>query len=85
LVIPNSCLYQFFSFLNRFDSDKSDSGDENESREDQTIGTRINEDEIELKDEDVKKLSNEDDDNQYTSHSCKQSLAKVKCYHPFLN
>ncbi|KNE92758.1 hypothetical protein PSTG_13816 [Puccinia striiformis f. sp. tritici PST-78] len=45
----------------------------------------IDEDEIELESADVNNLSDEDDDDRYTSHSCKQSLAKFRAIARKLN
>ncbi|PLW50938.1 hypothetical protein PCASD_01082 [Puccinia coronata f. sp. avenae] len=44
-----------------FNREESDSRDDDERQQDETIGTHINEDGIELKDEDVNELSDEDD------------------------
>ncbi|PLW16384.1 hypothetical protein PCANC_17092 [Puccinia coronata f. sp. avenae] len=57
-----------------------DSNNENDSTVDESIlaGELIDKDEVELKDEDVNNLSDEGEDDQYTSISCAKTLAKFR-------
>ncbi|KNE90033.1 hypothetical protein PSTG_16510 [Puccinia striiformis f. sp. tritici PST-78] len=60
--------------------------EDNDSAADAPMATDlINEDEIELESADVNDLSDKDDDDCYTSHSCKQSLAKFRAIARKLN
>ncbi|KAI7958038.1 hypothetical protein MJO29_006255 [Puccinia striiformis f. sp. tritici] len=59
------------------DKDKDDDEDKLLNKESALASELISDNEIELEDEDLKEMSDKDKDNQYTSTSCKLTLAKV--------
>ncbi|KNE99912.1 hypothetical protein PSTG_06765 [Puccinia striiformis f. sp. tritici PST-78] len=59
------------------DKDKDDNEDKLLNKESALASELISDNEIELEDEDLKEMSDKDKDNQYTSTSCKLTLAKV--------
>ncbi|KAA1125525.1 hypothetical protein PGTUg99_014696 [Puccinia graminis f. sp. tritici] len=65
------------------DKETGDSGDDEDDKDSdlsekdaELVGRLINNDEIELEDEDFNEMSDEDEDDRYTSKSCKESLSK---------
>ncbi|EFP85026.2 uncharacterized protein PGTG_11195 [Puccinia graminis f. sp. tritici CRL 75-36-700-3] len=82
----------FAQILNLIVQETGDSGDDEDDKDSnlskkdaELVGRLINNDEIELKDEDVNEMSDEDEDDRYTSKSCKESLSKFRAISRKLN
>ncbi|KAA1090951.1 hypothetical protein PGT21_018946 [Puccinia graminis f. sp. tritici] len=74
------------------DKETGDSGDDEDDKDSdlsekdaELVGRLINNDEIELEDEDFNEMSDEDEDDRYTSKSCKESLSKFRAISRKLN
>lgn len=76
---------------NSIDKETGDSGDNEDDKDSNLslkdadlVGGLINDDEIELKNEDFNEMCDEDEDDWYTSKSCKESLSKVRAHLPLM-
>ncbi|KNE90718.1 hypothetical protein PSTG_15824 [Puccinia striiformis f. sp. tritici PST-78] len=69
----------------RIDEDEDDDEDKLLNKENVLASELISDNEIELEDEDLKEMSDEDEDDRYTSTSCKLTLAKFRAVSRKLN
>ncbi|POW13562.1 hypothetical protein PSHT_07742 [Puccinia striiformis] len=67
--------------------DEDEDEDDNDGGNDQNnvVSNLINDDEIELEDDDLNEMSDEGEDNQYTTQLCRESLAKFRAIARKLN
>ncbi|KAA1104507.1 hypothetical protein PGT21_025403 [Puccinia graminis f. sp. tritici] len=68
-------------FFNEGISGDNDNEDDDEETDDDAplASNLIGDDEVELEDDDLNDLSDEGEEDQYTTQSCKESLSKVSC------
>ncbi|KAH9463618.1 hypothetical protein Pst134EA_015704 [Puccinia striiformis f. sp. tritici] len=58
------------------DEDEDEDNNNGGNNQNNVVSNLINDDEIELEDDDLNEMSDEGEDDQYTTQACRESLAK---------